>query len=89
MYIYLSGEWNTPGESKQVALKCFFRVDQESLPQVEVSFYELNYVYLRIRMLYFFFLLLFYLQKEKGQKYFKKQIQLFQANPNFATSFTI
>ena len=87
MYIYSSGEWNTPGESKQVALKCFFRVDQESLPQIEVSFYELNYVYLRIKTLYFFFPLLFFLpqneiEKEKGQKYLQKQI-LISSKPKF------
>ena len=92
MFIFLSGEWNTPGESKPVALKCFFRVDQESLPQIEVSFYELNYVNLTMRMLYFIFSLFFYLpwnEIEKEKSNICKNRFLFQVNPKFFNSFTI
>ena len=37
--MYLRGELITPWGPKPVALKCFFRIDTDSFPMIEVNLY--------------------------------------------------
>ena len=57
--MYLSGVWSTPGGAKQVALKSFFVLDQNSITTIKVNHYSLNCCK------YFFLPSFFYLENSR------------------------